>query len=398
MSHDGARLEPLIRMLWGAEDEARLLPARSAIPDGHVVVDSFMVLPSLQRPRLLLPTAAPPGAQALLLRAHNEPPYVGPRSMLPGLRKGLQLEPLNTMVGTPVRVVLPEHRTGSTLRHLVGRQLRTTPTDLVLSLSLRSDNVRPLVRVAGLDGSPLVFLKVGTTPLHIQRLGREQATLRELQLNPSPGIRTAVPLMDADVHGRRVIGSAALAIDTRRVRSVTPDSVANALSELQASQPMGFERLSNSRWMQELRARVDEAPKPLQEPLHSHLDRINKHYGSTFYAMGRTHGDWVPWNMAWTSEGDLGVWDWEHSHPHAPLLLDSMHWHYGIATVLRNGSVASGVSSVREHVRTMSSAPPGLAAVFFAEHAVRRAEEVRSDDLTSRERALRALRALALAY
>lgn len=397
MSHEGSRLGPLVRLLWGADSAARLIPDGRPVPDGHVIVDSFVVLPSLQRPRLLLPAAAPTPARARLLRAHNEPPYVGPRTMLPALRKALQVEPLSSMAGPKVHVVLPVEQGELTLRHVVGRQLRVSPRELVLSLSMRDDGTRPTIRVTGLDGVPLLFLKVADAPLRVGRLGQEQDALRALQLAPAPGIRASAPLVDLHWHGRRVTGVAALPLDPRP-GTRPAEATSSALSDLQASQPMTLERLRESAWLHELRDRVEGAPKPMQEPLHSHLDRITKHYGHTFYALGRTHGDWLPWHMAWTDDGDLAVWDWEHSHAQAPLLLDTLHWHHGIATVLRNRSVASGVSSVRQHVRTMSSAPPGLAPVYFAEHAVRRAAEVLPGDLASREIALRALRALSLAY
>lgn len=398
MSHDGARLQSLIGLLWGVDDSARLIPAGTPVPVDHVAVDEFVVLPSLQRSRLLLPTAAPTGAQALLLRAHNEPPYVGPRSMLPALRKALGVEALGSMVGPRLQVVVPADQADETLRHVVGRQLRINPAELVLSLSVRGPHARPTVRVHGLDGTPVLFLKVARSPVHIARLGQEQKTLKALQLTPPTGIHLSSPLLDVAWHGRRVTGTAALPLDVRRTQARPPEAVDGLLSDLQASQSMTLRRLQESTWFHELRTRVDAAPVALQEPLHSHLDRITKHYGHTFYGLGRTHGDWVPWNMAWATDGRLAVWDWEHSHAEAPLLLDSLHWHYGITTALRNRSVASGVAAVRQQVRTMSAAPPGLAAVFFAEHAVRRAAEVLPGDLTSREIALRALRALALAY
>ena len=324
MSHGGARLGPLVRMLWGTGRDARLITGDSPVPAGHVVVDSFVVLPSLQRPRVLIPTAAPTGAQALLLRMHNEPPYVGPRTMLPSLRKALQVEPITSLHGPTVRIALPAEQEQSTLRHLVGRHLRVSPRELVLSMSVRGEGSRPAVRVTGFDGLPLVFLKVEANRLGIGRLGQEQATLAALQLAPSPGLVTGAPLIDVNWHGRRVTGAAALPI-ARHAEPRRADVMSAILSDLQASQPMKLERLHESSWMHELRARVDSAPQPLQEPLHSHLDRITKHYGHTFYGMGRTHGDWLPWNMAWTEDSGLGVWDWEHSHPQAPLLLDTLH-------------------------------------------------------------------------
>lgn len=398
MSHDRAHLQRLIGLLWGIDDSARLIRTGTPVPTGHVVVDRMTVLPSLQRPRLLLPAEVPTGAQARLLRAHNEPAYVGPRAMLPALRKALGVEALGSMAGTPIDIVVPAEQAEQTLRHVAGRHLQVNPAELALSVSLHGAHTRPTVRVTGLDGLPLLHLKVGRSAVQIARLGQEQTALRALQLTPPTGVLLSAPLLDVAWHGRRVTGTDALPVDVRRLVSRPADATASLLSDLQASQPMTLERLAGSGWMQELRARVDAAPTPLQEPLHSHLDRITKHYGHTFYGLGRTHGDWLPWNMAWADDGQLAVWDWEHSHPAAPLLLDSLHWHYGMTTMLRNRSVASGVAAVREHVRTMSAAPPGLAAVFFAEHAVRRAAEVVPDDLTSREIALRALRALSLAY
>lgn len=397
MAHEQAPLPALVRLLWGEHpSRARLLPEHHATPPGHVVVDRLLVTPSLQRPRLLLPADASTVAQSTLLRAYNDVRYLGTRSMRAAILRALQVEPLTGLIGQRVNVVLPEEQAEATLRHLVARHLDVDPGGLLLSAALRETDggLRPTVTVAADDGHPLLFVKVARRRIHTVRLGQEVAALTALRETPVDGLRTASPVFDVAWQGSRVLGVTALPTDDEAITVDDPGVTWPLLSDLQANQPMSLERLNESGWMRQLRARAEGAPEFIRGPLLSHFDRIARHYGHQYFAMGRTHGDWLPWNMARSRDGQLSVWDWEHSHPAAPLLLDPLHWHFGVATVLKGRSIPSGVAAVREQIRHLSAAPPGLAAIFLAEHAVRRAEEVRPDTLASREIAVRALRAL----
>lgn len=393
-------LDALARMLWGTRFSGTLLPRGAPLPAGHVVVDRFMVLPSLQRPRFLLPLGATSQAQARLLQSYNDLRYLGPRSMRTALARALQIEPLASRLGTEVVVCLPADQATATLRHLVAQRLDVGVDELVLSTSIReaAGGVRPTVTLADRDGTPVLFVKVGERRVHRTRLGQEAEALTALKGNPVPGMHTPSLVIDEDWHGRRVMGVSALPIDAHRVTVNDPGATWPKLSDLQAAQPMFLERLNDSEWMAQLRRRTEHAPDVLYGPLTSHLDRIAKHFGRQFFAMGRTHGDWLPWNMAWGPADELSVWDWEYSHPRGPLLLDPLHWHFGVATMMKGRSFASGLIAVRDQVANLSAAPRGLTAVFLAEHAVRRAEEVRPEEPATTEVAVRALRGLAEAF
>ena len=46
--------------------------------------------------------------------------------------------------------------------------------------------------------------------------------------------------------------------------------------------------------------------------------------------VGRSHGDWVPWNVA-RDGARTWAWDWEHSGEDEAVCLDLVHWHQFVA-------------------------------------------------------------------
>jgi hypothetical protein len=80
-----------------------------------------------------------------------------------------------------------------------------------------------------------------------------------------------------------------------------------------------------------LAARVSSADDDeLTDQVQIYLEQLREHHPLTPVIVGRSHGDWVPWNVAHDSRVTW-AWDWEHSSSDAAVCLDLVHWHQFVA-------------------------------------------------------------------
>jgi hypothetical protein len=89
---------------------------------------------------------------------------------------------------------------------------------------------------------------------------------------------------------------------------------------------------------------------------------------ATSLAFGSWHGDWTPWNMAF-SGGRVLVWDWERFESGVPIGYDALHYQLQGAVERNNGAGAQAAAEAALFTAPMRLGSLGVrpaSAVFVA--------------------------------
>ncbi len=273
------------------------------------------MLPSAERPRLLLPAGLPAAASAALRRYSHD---LGPRQRV-----------TRVLTATAVRAGLADrvlrdrlHVTGAGesiedhLGELVGRRV-------VVSVGLGSAraNRKPILHVLTPRGEPVAFVKVGDTAMARELIAGEAAALDRLAERYFGTLRVPRVLHYGEWRGLDLLVLTPLPTGALSLRSRRGAPVA-AMRELTGATI--HVPLSASTFWQRF------AGVPIEDPdqrkrFADAAGRIGETYGGDEVAFGAWHGDWTPWNMAWHG-GRVQLWDWERFDPDVPAGLDLLHY------------------------------------------------------------------------
>jgi hypothetical protein len=342
-------------------------------------VERYLVLPSLRQPRFLLPLDAPPAARARLLLRYNH------------LRTDSRRAVRATLAGA-VRLGLPRPRPGRNLVYAEGRsllravaaELGTRPDELVISTGIRARTgpARPTLNVTDRRGRPRAFVKVAGSPGQRAALDREHGFLADFAARPAPGLLIPRPLFRLEWEGALVVGVEALPGDVRRVRTGHRDRVRPWLERLVGSRPRQELALADSPWLAGLRTSATVLPEPWRARAVEAVDRVERQHGGEAVEHGLRHGDWSPWNMAWTGDDRLALWDWEFAEQIAPCGLDEWNWPFAYDTSVRRIPVPLAAARLRaEAARDAGSAL--TCELLLLDMAVRRAGQAASGNRSS---------------
>ncbi len=270
---------------------------------------SYLVLPSTARPHLLVPLAPAGGHLVTERRSRTLPARAAKAAVAAGLRAGVAS-------WLPIPRLTIDDPAWADLQAWVGG----APDDrLGVLVGPPRANRKPVLRLLSADGRTLAFAKVGTTEVSSELVRREAAALAEVATLGWRSLRAPDVLRAGSWHGRELVVTSALAADAQRQPVELPveqtreiartgeehDVPARATSTLAASDPAGWGRWGSR--IADLRARLESAVGDRRLPL------------------GAAHGDWTPWNMAWSSQR-LEVWDWERFEHGIPQGFDVAHF------------------------------------------------------------------------
>lgn len=340
LPRDSEDLRWLAGILWAGSN-----PTTRAAASG----ERYIVVPSLQRPRALLP-ADRPGLAAESLRRFNalRPWSVRlPRALL---ATALDLPLLRSRLGA--RITIPPTPGDSLLDHL--RSVLEAPdASMTVGIGARAPNRKPVVQLTSAKGEPIAFAKIGWNPFTRALVEREAATLGRWASHAPR--RVSVPrLLHAGAwHDLQLCVAAPLPSGVRGypARLGPPDaSVLREVSELDGTRRAPL--IASAFWA-ELRERLlapDALPEAAHDAAEHGLDRLATAVGDEETELASWHGDWVPWNLA--REGSrLHVFDWEHAAPDRPLGLDLQHFHFQVELLLRGRSVSEAMARAGERSR-----------------------------------------------
>jgi hypothetical protein len=302
-------------------------PGARAHAEAAPLHSEFIVLPSLGRPRLLVPPGSRPAAAAV--RRYGEPgsrkARVATRALSIALASGLG----GMMLRGRVRVHAPASADTieTYLRAGLARDIRVS-----MHLGEPRANRKPVLQLLSARGEPAGFAKIGVNPLTSGLVRAERDALGRLGRAGLRDVMVPRVLHYGEWHGLDVLVLSALPVWLRR-RPLPWPQLAAAMGEIAAVDGLHDAPLAGGSYWQRLASRLAAADEDADRAaLSGALGVLATRAGGTRLAFGAWHGDWTPWNMASTDHGLL-VWDWERFTGDVPLGFDALHYWLQTAVV-----------------------------------------------------------------
>ncbi|MCX6465545.1 MAG: hypothetical protein NTW05_18405 [Pseudonocardiales bacterium] len=323
--------------------------------------ETYVVLPSSDRPRLLVP-AGPARASAAVVRYSVE--AVGLRSVL--RRRVLAAGFRSGVAGRLLRHRLVVTRPDRGLRDHLGRVLGT---EVVIGVHLGPPraNRKPVAPVVSPAGALVGFAKLGVNPLTAALVDAETAALGRLAgLDLGPVVVPRV-LHHGAWHGRPLLVQSALPVGSPRAAGPTATTAATRAAMLAVARSTGTRtaRYPASSYAARLRSAIDRlgASDGMSGRLASVLDAVER--AAPELEFGAWHGDWNGTNSAVLADGRVLVWDWERFDDDVPIGFDAVH--LALQHVVTRGAVAprtaaSGVLRDAPHLLADFDVPADVAS------------------------------------
>jgi hypothetical protein len=326
----------------------------SSPPHGFRAVETYVAVPSLSRPHLLLPTAPRPAARGLrrFSRGSGRTSRLAARAAAVGIRGG----GLAALRGSRFTLSVAREVDDARLADLLlSRRLQQMLGRADLSLAVRvgatRPNGKPVAQAMDCQGSAVAFVKIGWNDLTRPLVEREGEILQVFRDAGAPASFTTPTLVRRErwqgfaLLVVEPIGSGGLAAGP--VAPLRPTCDVASMGDIRAG------ALGSSSWWADARQRLDGVDHPT---LNDDLDRIAAHHGHRELAFGCAHGDWTPWNMI-RSQGRLMVWDWERFRRDAPVGQDAIHYAFMVALRQRGRPPDEAAR------HALSATPPVLSAM-----------------------------------
>ncbi len=152
-------------------------------------------------------------------------------------------------------------------------------------------------------------------------------------------------------------------------RAVTPAALTSAMAELATTAGVTIEPVGRGRYWRGLRSRLETCDdRETADVLLQVMADMQATAETTSLAFGSWHGDWTPWNMAF-SDGRVLLWDWERFESGVPVGYDALHYQLQDAVERSNGAGARAAAEAALFTAPMRLGSLGVrpgSAVFVA--------------------------------
>jgi hypothetical protein len=316
-----------MRGLAAADERVHVGPAP---PPGYRRVDSYVVLPSLRRPGMLVPPRSRRGAASAARQYLLMPGRKGAAATaaaVAALRSGLPQKLGRDRLGVHVADgVADAELPDLVLRNRLAELLHAPDVELVVRVGATRPNGKPVVQVGQPNGRVLAYAKVGWNELTRPLVAAEAEALASFAARSDPPRTFQVSRL---LHSLEWQGNSVTVVEPliggAPVTAFDPPR--DATHELALGGVVSRSALAESDWWADVRARISAVGGDLDRA----ADAIAAEAGDTPLRFGRGHGDWTPWNMR-RLDGRLVVWDWERSRDGVPVGIDAAH--YGLLVAL----------------------------------------------------------------
>ncbi len=300
-----------VRPIWPAPTNLRVNRRAGNFEVGS---QNYLVLPSLRRPVLLLPSRSPAASGAIVRFDDGQRGKALVRILAWAQAKGL-------LYRLPLARLSVSDRAGCPL-DVVARTLPDADT-IVVRLGRPRHGRAVVLNALDAGGRSLAFAKCAWGD-RVSDLRREQTSLTTIADHPVPGIRTPKVL------GLIEQGDfAALVLEALSPQSAAAEPSGVPIVEMRAfAERHGWQ--SSSLRLTPAIGRLSEGISAIRDPeerkwLERELDRLVTERGDIDTRTGSWHGDWVPWNMARDADAVL-LWDWEHCEDGVLPGFDHLHY------------------------------------------------------------------------
>jgi hypothetical protein len=366
----GVELLSLIHALWGGAEGLGV--SLEAPPPGRVAVETYAIVPTLRRARMLLPVDRAGAVAALRAGADLRGPAQRRRRAAAAIAIAAGGSGL---VGRHRLIVHADPGTGRgpSLTEVIATALGRS---VVLGVNVRppSPYRTPVAQVVG-DGRVLAYAKIACTRATSRTVAAEARALRAV--NGSERLRAPSIVAETEWQGAPVLLTSPMPAGLRRLdaRGDGPEPhVMREVFELFGTSTAPYGRGEVGARLRRRAAEVGEGAEPAAlEELLVALDGR----GDVILQAGAWHGDWSPWNLA-RQGTHVWAWDWEFAASDVPLGLDAVHFAFQRAFVMeRRGLVASfdrarvAAVPVLESLGVLGAAAELTLAIHRAELALR---------------------------
>ena len=311
-------LHQVLGLLWPEPATAVVGGTGTKVPGA---TSEFVVVPSLARPRLLLPLRARRAAATALRR------YSEPRTRRARLRLELLALAMASGLGPAImrdRVRITAGATPDTIESYLADALGGR-VQVSLHIGPARANRKPVLQLLSDDGDVVGFAKVGINDLTRRLVAEEAQAIGRLADARLP--HTSVPrlLHHGTWKGLEVLVQSPLPIWEKRVPFST-DRLVRSMLEVAAIGGVHRQHLVSSPYWARLGAAVENlADDETGAQVRAAFRALTQRAVSAEVPLGAWHGDWTPWNMA-SVRGRLLVWDWERLELGVPLGFDALHF------------------------------------------------------------------------
>jgi hypothetical protein len=351
MTMTSSALPPQVAGLWPAPAKVE---ARRSTRAGET---AYFVVPSIRRPRYLVPTDVP-GAERMFARhgggradraariAWRRAHRSGMAEKLPLTRLSVGVEPegieayLSAAVDQPVRIGV-----------LLGPPRA---------------NQKPVVQIFSSDGETIAFAKLGMTPLSAALLDTEASALSMLQTRSTTTFMAPELVHHGVWKGVPVLVQGALRLAQSDQAPTTPP--VEVMVEIAGLDGITAAPLGESSFLAEVAPPDDVVWHGVDV---SPLVRLHDGLGAWGdVGFGCWHGDFGPWNMGRDAES-TEVWDWERFERGVPVGLDAAHYQAqrGVAVQAEPAAawrlITADVRAVLRSAGLDASAAPAVAAAYL---------------------------------
>ena len=323
----------------------------------------FLVLPNEAKAVLLLPRR-PRRAAAAALRHYKASAVGRQRLRFRGLALGAQMGLADVL---PQRITIAGPGEGPDA-DVVSYLRKVLDQDVVVSLRIGSPraNRKPVLELLGPDGEVLGFAKVGITGLTRELVRAEAAALGVLEAAALTRLEVPRLLHHGQWREHEVLVQAPL---RGSGRAVNPVALTSAMAELATVAGVTVEPVGRSGYWHGLRSRLEACGDGERAAaLLQIMADMQATAEATSLAFGSWHGDWTPWNMAF-SGGRVLLWDWERFESGVPIGYDALHYQLQGAVERSDGAGAQAAAEAALFTAPMRlgslGVRPGL-AVFVA--------------------------------
>jgi hypothetical protein len=362
----GAYMWETMNVLWPAparvERYGRPGGPRPGRADRDREQTEYLVLPNEARPVLLLPRR-PRRAAAAALRNYKASAVGRHRFLLRSMALAARVGLADAL---PHRIIVESASNGPDA-NVVSYLRKVLDCDVVVSLHIGPPraNRKPVLELLSPRGEALGFAKVGVTGLTRELVRAEAAALDVLGAATLGRLEVPRLLHHGQWRDHEVLVQASL---SGSGRAGTQAQLTAAMAEVAAVQGVVTLPVSRSGYWRGLRSRLEACPpSETAGALLRVMHDLEAMANTTRLAFGSWHGDWTPWNMAF-SGGRVLVWDWERFEDGVPVGFDAVHYQVQRA-VTRNGTEAQAAAEIALFTAPMTLGPlgvrPGL-AVFVA--------------------------------
>jgi hypothetical protein len=325
---------------------------------------SYVVVPSVARPRLLVPAGSRRAGCAAVRYATAHPRHRTRTAAVAWLfRSGLGPHVFGDRVVVAGSGTIEAH-----LAAVLGREVL-----LSVYIGPSRANRKPVLQLLDPDGAPLAFAKLGVDPLTRRLVAGEARALRLLAQRPLRGVQPPAVLHQGQWNGLEVLLLSALPVwaadrpdDALRIAAMRAVAAVDGLRDEPVDGGYGtglatrVAALADRSGVAALRAVVGRAVA-----------------SGVRLRTGCWHGDWIPGNQAVLTDRVL-LWDWERFGAGVPVGYDALHHDLHAAITVRRVAPAAAVRSTAARAAALlapfgvsAPAAPVVAALYLAELGAR---------------------------